>query len=231
MAYGDIQVTEPDSWPVSAILAIRPDWILISPEPDRHFRWRDLKSFPVSIAGLGPLGPAVMLATLKEHGVPTVQWNVLSLARAQKLFLAHRLPLLLLPLLPAEELVSSGSAHIVQYVAASTGPMPIWVIKGLKEENRTFLAAINQGLTYIRTHSANQIADLVRPDYPGVPPVALKAAIAEMQGLGVLPLSTYLDPNTYQAGADFLVNADVHWPDYSSAVDWHQARDALALAP
>jgi hypothetical protein len=219
----------PGRWPVRGFLLVRPDWVLVSRAPDPAFRWRDLRDQPVAVAGLDDFARTVVDAVLAEHGVRTVAWEPLDTDTALALFRRDRIPWLLLPLLPAEVLVHQHEAHIVQYVGAATGPLPSVVLAG--PAPASVLAALNDGLVYLDTHPAAQIATLVAADYPGVPLASLEATVAEAQGLGLFPASTFPDRATYEAATRFLAAAGTRWPDYASAVDSRPAKDALGQSP
>lgn len=228
---GGATLGPPGHWPVRGFLLVRPDWVLVSRAPDPAFRWRDLRDQPVVVAGLDDFARAVVDALLAEHGVRTVAWEPLDPDAAVALFRQDRVPWMLLPLLPAEVLVRRHEAHIVQYVGAATGPLPSAVLAGSIPSWPAVLAALNEGLVYVDTHSAADVADLVAADYPGVPAASLEAAVAEAQGLDLFPVSTFPDRPTYEAAARYLAAAGVRWPDYASAVDSRSAMAALAQSP
>ena len=228
---GGAALRPPGQWPIHGFVLVRPDWVLVSRAPDPAFRWRDLRDQPVAVAGLDAFARTVLDALLAEHGVRTVAWEPLEPDVAVALFRKDRIPWMLMPLLPAEVLVQRHEAHIIQYVGAATGPLPSAVLTGAVPSWPPVLAAVNEGLIYIETHPAAEVAARVAPDYPGIPLPSLEAAVAEAQGLDLFPVSTFPDRPTYEAAAQYLARAGVRWPDYASAVDSRSAMAALAQSP
>lgn len=217
-------------WPVYGMLSVRPTLVLVSPTAVLDFRWRDLAHLPLAASRITPTDKVLIDAVLKEHGVKRVAWDLIPWSRAHHLLLTHHVPWLLMPLLPATMMSVSGQVHIIQFVGASSGPLPMTTISGTAPPV-AFFKALNQGLVYLATHPARQIATLVAPDFPGVSVSALAAAIGDAQGLGVWPLSTWVDKATYEAGQTLLKGAGQQWPDYQSGVRGRRAEDALGEPP
>ena len=212
--------------PVAAFLLVRPDLVLVSPLADPNFRWRDLGRVPLTAADAAPSDLKLAAVVLKEHGVRSAI-TPLPLSEAQRWFREGKLPYLLAPLLPALTLTAGGRGAVLAYVGAATGPLPQAMLSGQSPELPRLLPALNAALAYIVSHSPAAVAHLVRQDYPGVPPHALAAAIAAMDGLGAWPSTSYPARAIYEHAAALMGPAA--WPPYSSTVDPRPAADALGL--
>lgn len=217
-------------WPVYGVVTVRPTLVLVSPGAVSDFRWRDLAHLPLSASRITPADKLLVEAMLKEHGVKTVSWDLLPWSQARQLLMTHRVPWVLMPLLSATVMAHQGQVHIIQFVGASTGPLPMTTVSGTIPP-QAFFEALNQGLVFLATHPARAVAKLVAPDFPGIPVSALAAAIGDAQGVGVWPLSTWPDKATYDAGRVLLKGVGQEWPDYQSGVKGSRAEAALGEPP
>jgi hypothetical protein len=224
---GATLVVESDTFPVQAVLLQRPDWVLVSPDPDPDFRWRDVAGLPLAVVEATPAVLRLAEGVLKDHGVAAVTWEPLSVGEALRLLQGHRLPWLLAPLMTAEGPLADRAPYPLAYLGAATGPLAWTVIAGHPALPPRLLAVLNRAMLWIRTTDAARVAARVEGRYRSWTRARLTTVIATAQGLDLFPLTVYPTTALYARAAEWLGTPEHPWPPYAEGADVEPARRAL----
>ncbi len=216
------------SWPLIGYLGSRPDLLIISPGPDPHFRLRVLNHLPVVYAA--NLRPYLGLI----HGVMNLNRTDPSFHSApfrhlETLWKEHRLPWAMVSLSQYFALRQKDPHSVIlNWLGASTGPIPVITISGHSTHSVQFLRALNLALWYIHTSSPEQIAHVVG-DNPR--DLVLTQAIQKAMHFDLWPETTLISPQEYNRGRALygLGTRDI-WPPYFAGVNAKLSRQALTAA-
>ncbi len=169
-----------------AELASRQPFCVFSKKAQRRFDWKDLEGNRVINFGPAETPILCLRYVLKKHGVRKVSFiDHLTPYEGLEAFNAGAAKYILHPLDTMEELVARGSAHLVAPLAPAVGHIPFttWAalpqfLRSHRKEVGAFVRANDASLEWISSHSAPQIARLVKPLFPGVPLSRLASIVA-----------------------------------------------------
>jgi NitT/TauT family transport system substrate-binding protein len=112
--------------------------------------------------------------------------------------------------------VAQKRGHRVASVGAMLGPMPYTAYMASMtyiEKNpkiiQSFTNAIYKGLIWTETHSAEEIAKLIAPDFSGVPPETILAVVSEYKKVKVWASDPLLDPKGMDRMMALMVDGGV----------------------
>lgn len=172
----------------------RNGFFLLSRTPRPDFTWRDLLGRTViSFAG-APTPWQCMLAVLRREGLDPARVTFirdLPGPDAAGAFLAGRGEFLEAGQPTTEELLARGAAHLVASMGEATGPVPFssYMTTGdrLRREPELLLGftrAVYRTQRWMAGHQADEIADLIAPDFADIPADLRRRAVARYAGQG-----------------------------------------------
>lgn len=212
--------------PVTGYLALYPDLVLVSPEPDPHFRLVQIKELPLAYQADADVLPWATRVFAQHHVQPR-EFEALSTSAILRLWSSGRLPyavvdLPLLLRLQQQRLKPS----VLAFFGASTGPLPAFTVNGKSANLDRLLAGFNLALWYLHTHSSHAVAQLLGG--------ADGLSSAEWEGVIRLGLHYRLWPSTTYPDAARWRRLSLFWPtvpSYPAAVDPTPALAALRSLP
>ena len=215
------------SWPVIGYLANRPDLVIVSSAPDPHFRLKNLNHLPmVYAANLYPSLGLIQGVLHLNRTFPSLR--PVSFPHLESLWTEHRVPWALVSLRQYFALRQKDpNTLILNWLGASTGPMPVITVSGHSNHSVQFLKAINLALWYIHTSSPRQIAQVVAGNSKNpVLPSTIKTAVR----LNLWPQTTLISPQEYNRGrALYGLGSRNIWPPYFDGVNIQLSRKALSV--
>ena len=213
------------AWPLVGYLSIRPDLILVAPNPDPAFRLRSLDHLPLAASQATASERSLAEKILAMHHAHLSHWSVMPTNMIEQLWSHHHLPWVLVNLGQAQRLKTiDPSTVVLAWLGASTGPIPNWGIT-VKRPNIPivqFLSALNLALWYLHTTSPKTLAQKLSGNQPN--PV-LARLIRKAQRYQYWPLTTLPDAPTYNRRRTMW---NPSWPSFTQAVDTKAARQALS---
>lgn len=132
----------------------------------------------------------------------------------------------------ASLLILQGRASLAQPLAAETGPWPSAVLcmepgvaTAWPRLGRAIIRALWENALTLDRSTAQQLADRLQADFPGVPRSALVAAFTRLRQMGVFPADPRVRPPTGSRLS--VVFPEVDWQPFFHEVDDHLADQAL----
>ncbi len=158
-------------------LTQRAEEFLVSREAAEQFTWDRLKGKTVMIGGGGKLPEAVLEYVLKKHGIKLkTDLNLLSevkLSAVTKEFTSGKGDYALVYEPTATTLELEGSGKVVAAIGGESGRVPETVIcirndcpADRQEQLRLFMKGLQKGLEYVNSHSAAEVARIIKPQFP-----------------------------------------------------------------
>lgn len=208
--------------PVTGYLALYPDLVLVSPEPDPHFRLIQIKELPLAYQADADVIPWATRVFAQHHVQPRA-FEALSTSAILRLWSSGRLPYAVvdLPLLLRLQ-QQRPQPSVLAFFGASTGPLPAFTVNGKSTYLDRLLAGMNLSLWYLHTHPANTVAKLLGG--------AGGLSSAEWQQVIRLGLHYRLWPSTTYPDSARWRRLALFWqavPSYPAAVDPNPALAAL----
>lgn len=205
----------PGSWPIVGSIAQGPDFYLAAPEPDPHFRLRALNHLPVDYsATLEPARPlidSIMALNQVRPDLEPLPWP-----KVQSLWSRRQLPWAIVTLAQLRELQQKDRRTVIlNWLGASTGPIPAVTISGNSPHLAQFLAALNMALWYIHTTPAHTVAAVANPAHAA----SWRQIVMQGQHNHLWPSSIQVSPQEYnRARALYGLRGSPGWPPYYSGV-------------
>ncbi|MCY0879074.1 MAG: hypothetical protein OWU84_09070 [Firmicutes bacterium] len=210
------------SWPIVGYLAVRPDVVLVAPEPDPSFRLRHLDHLPLLLARAVKSDAPLIERALALHGAKPSSTVLIPWTQIAQGWQHQGLPWVWVSLPQAVQLRAlNPHTRILAWLGASTGPIPVWTISAPADNVLVsrFLNSVNLALWYLHTNSAGTIAEWL----PGkVTPNILRLALH----YEYWPRTTYPAQTLYDRAQKAWVSG---WPAYGAGVNPLPAYHALAM--
>ncbi len=226
--HADLAISESrPEWPVIGCVASRPDLVIASPVPDPHFRLRALNRLSVVYAA--NLNSSLSLV----RGVMNLNrthpsFSSIPFRRLATLWAQHRLPWAVVSLKQFFTLRRKDpQAVILNWLGASTGPIPVVTISGQSPHSVQFLRALNLALWYLHTSSPHTITQVLAGNSSNP---FLDQEIQTGIHFDLWPQTTLVSPQEYNRGRALygLGNPEV-WPPFFSGVNTQLSRQALSV--
>lgn len=116
----------------------------------------------------------------------------------------------------ATNLTKEGLGYIVGNVGAYSGEVPytaFYARKSYLENNKyvvtNFTKAINQGLEYVRTHSAEEIAKIILPQFPDISLTDLTAIVDNYKKYDSWLTNPFITEESYKNLEDIMISANL----------------------
>lgn len=116
----------------------------------------------------------------------------------------------------ATNLAKEGLGYIVGNVGAYSGEVPytaFYARKSYLENNKdvvtNFTKAINQGLEYVRTHSAEEIAKIILPQFPDISLTDLTAIVDNYKKYDSWLTNPFITEESYKNLEDIMISANL----------------------
>ncbi len=211
-------------WPIVGYVAIRPDFVLMSPVPDPHFRLRALNALPMVYAAKLKPDRALLEKILRAHRAQVTQWNSLTFSQIESLWKRRHLPWVVVTLHQASILRSlDPHSAVLAWLGASTGPIPSTVVTAPVDNLDVvhFLDALNLALWYLHTTAPRTVAS----DLSGQGPHQLwTSTIKAALHYQYWPATTFPDSLSYNRSRTLWTPT---WPIYTEGVNRQPAHQAL----
>ena len=188
---------------------------LISREEEPDFTWADLAGKEVIGGRAGGMPQMVLEYILKENGLDpatdvTVTTNIAFESTAGAFvgdvgdYTVEFEP-------TATTLVQQGNGHIVASLGEATGKLPYTVYmttQSYLEENpdtvQKFVNAIVKGMEWVATHTPQEVAEVVLPQFPDSDAETLAEIIERYQAQDTWAPDPVVDPDAYEFFQDIL---------------------------
>ncbi len=202
-------------WPWAGEIAQRPDFYLVAPVRDPHFRLRALNRLPVdyppSLQSARPLIDSIMALNQSTPQLQELPWTEL-----QSLWKHGHLPWAIVnstELLRLQHI--DRQTTVLNWLGSSTGPIPTVAVWGRSPHLPQVLAALNMALWYMHTTPPGTLAPLMSPEDPSAAQRTIRQALHE----DLWPPSMRISPAEYNRGRALYGLSGALWPPYFSGVD------------
>jgi NitT/TauT family transport system substrate-binding protein len=194
-----------------------------------NFKLADLKGKTVVAAGKGATPALVLVDLLKKAGIdPNKDVTIRNIPISANIIPSYLEPNTQFaqafePMVA--QAVTEKKGYRVASIGALLGPMPYTAYMASAayiEKNpaviQSFTNAVYKGLIWTETHSAEEIAKLIAPDFAGVPPETILAVVAEYKKVKVWATDPLITPE----GMDQMVTLMVDGGVMKSKVPYQQ---------
>ncbi|MCY0908838.1 MAG: hypothetical protein OWR62_10660 [Sulfobacillus thermotolerans] len=206
----------PGRWPMAGSIASAPDIFLAAPQADPHFRLRQLSHLPVDYASTLTTNLALINAVMTLNQTRP-DLHPLPWPEIEHLWAQRHLPWVLVTLAQLQTLTKINPHTVtLNWLGASTGPIPDVTISGRSAHLSQFLAALNIALWYIHTTPAPTLVKVLRPSNPALWNTLIKQGVQHH----LWPATTRISAQEYNRGrALYGLEGSIPWPPYYSGVD------------
>jgi NitT/TauT family transport system substrate-binding protein len=193
---------------------------IISKTQIANFKIADLKGKTIVTSGTGSTPSLTLVHLIKQGGLdPTKDVNIRYIPVSANIIPSYFEPntQFAQAFEPAITLaVNEGRGYRVASVGALLGPMPYTSYASPAsyiEKNpgviQSFTNAIYKGLVWTDTHSAEQIAELVAPDFKEIPLATITTVIAEYKKVGIWAKDPTLSPEGINRMVGLMVEGGI----------------------
>ena len=193
---------------------------ILSKTPMPNFTIADLKGKTIVTSGKGSTPALVLIHLLKKAGLDPdkdvtirnipVSANIIpSYLEPNTQFAQAFEPMIV-------QAVAENKGHRVAAVATLLGPMPYTAFMAPAsyiEKNpatvQAFTNAVYRGLIWTETHSAEEIAKLIAPDFPNIPPATVEAVVGEYKKLKIWASNPLLTSEGMNRMQDLMVESGI----------------------
>jgi NitT/TauT family transport system substrate-binding protein len=169
-------------------LASRQPFCIFALKPQARFRWKDFEGN--RLINFGPAETPILCLryVLRQHGIRLSRVSILDHLTPYEgieAFRAGAAKYILHPLDTMDDLLARGQAHLVAPLAPAVGHIPFttWAaspgfLRQRRHDVSAFVRAHDDALAWIASHSAAQLARLVKSFFPGVSQTRLTGIVA-----------------------------------------------------
>lgn len=187
---------------------------LVSRTKDADFKWSDLKDKTVIGGRSGGMPEMVFEYILKKNQINPKDVNII-----QNINFGSTAPAFssgtgdyTIEFEPfATSLENEGKGYVTASLGVESGFVPYTAYCALQSylnENEDtlnrFTAAIQKGLDYVQTHTAQEIANVIHPQFPETDLATLTQIVARYQNQNTWKSTTYFDQKSYDLLIDIL---------------------------
>lgn len=185
-----------------------------------NFKLADLKGKTVVAAGKGATPALVLVDLLKKAGIdPNKDVTIRNIPISANIIPSYLEPNTQFaqafePMVA--QAVAEKKGYRVASIGALLGPMPYTAYMASAayiEKNsaviQSFTNAVYKGLIWTETHSAEEIAKLIAPDFAGVPPETILAVVAEYKKVKVWATDPLITPEGMDQMVSLMVDGGV----------------------
>ncbi len=193
----------------------RDGFFLLSRQPVERFGWNDLTGKRVILFAEAPTPWMCLLDVLRRHGVDPQHITFVPSLRvpdALEAFRAGEADYLQTAQPMAEELIQEGAAHLVAAMGEAVGHIPYTAFvvtpefraaqPGLCQRAVTALARAQR---WMAGREPQAIADLIAPDFPGIPLPLVSKVVARYHAMGMWPRQPVLAREPFERLGRMLV--------------------------
>lgn len=193
---------------------------IISKTPIPNFKIADLKGKTIVTSGKGSTPALVLEHLIKKAGLdPSKDVTIRNIPVS-----ANVLPSYLEPNTHfgqafepgVVQMVSENKGHRVASIGALLGPMPytaymasVSYIEKNPNVIQAFTNAVYKGLIWTETHSPEEIAKLIAPDFANVPLATIQAVVAEYKKVKTWATSPVITPDGMNQMVDLMVGGGI----------------------
>lgn len=200
-------------------LTKRDGQFIVSRKPIENFSLKDLKGKEILAGRKGGMPVLNFQNALKNEGVSESDINMntsVEFASLSGSFIAGMGDFVNLFEPNATNLAKEGLGYIVGNVGAYSGEVPytaFYARKSYLENNKesvtNFTKAINQGLEYVRTHSAEEIAKIILPQFPDISLTDLTAIVDNYKKYDSWLTNPFITEESYKNLEDIMISANL----------------------
>ena len=193
---------------------------ILSKTPMPNFTIADLKGKTIVTSGKGSTPALVLIHLLKKAGLdPDKDVTIRNIPVSANIIPSYLEPntnfaQAFEPMIV--QAVAENKGHRVAAVATLLGPMPYTAFMApasYLERNpatvQAFTNAVYRGLIWTETHSAEEIAKLIAPDFPNIPPATIEAVVAEYKKLKIWASNPLLSTEGMNRMQDLMVESGI----------------------
>lgn len=200
-------------------LTKRDGQFIVSRKPIENFTLSDLKGKEILAGRKGGMPVLNFQNALKNEGVSESDINMntsVEFASLSGSFIAGMGDFVNLFEPNATNLAKEGLGYIVGNVGAYSGEVPytaFYARKSYLENNKdvvtNFTKAINQGLEYVRTHSAEEIAKIILPQFPDISLTDLTTIVDNYKKYDSWLTNPFITEESYKNLEDIMISANL----------------------
>jgi NitT/TauT family transport system substrate-binding protein len=217
----------------------RNGFFLLSRQRRPAFAWSDLVGRTVLSFAEAPTPWQCMLTVLRRHGVDPAQVRIERTRPAAEAVAAFRgghgdfletgQPF-------TEMLLGEGAAHLAASMGEATGPLPfssymttMAALTDRREMLTRFTRALHRAQRWLARAPAAEVAELIAPAFPDVPPAIRQAAVTRYQAQGTWATDPLLRAPGYEYLQQILLDGGfiAHRHRYEELIDTTIARAAM----
>lgn len=200
-------------------LTKRDGQFIVSRKPIENFTLSDLKGKEILAGRKGGMPVLNFQNALKNEGVSESDINMntsVEFASLSGSFIAGMGDFVNLFEPNATNLAKEGLGYIVGNVGAYSGEVPytaFYARKSYLENNKdvvtNFTKAINQGLEYVRNHSAEEIAKIILPQFPDISLTDLTTIVDNYKKYDSWLTNPFITEESYKNLEDIMISANL----------------------
>lgn len=200
-------------------LTKRDGQFIVSRNPIENFTLNDLKGKEILAGRLGGMPVLNFQNALKNEGVNEKDINMntsVEFASLSGSFIAGMGDFVNLFEPNASKLEKEGLGYIVGNVGAYSGEVPytaFYARKSFIENNKdvitNFTNAINKGLEYVKNHSAEEIAEMILPQFPDISLTDLTSIVDNYKKYDSWLNTPFITEKSYKNLEDIMINAEL----------------------
>lgn len=200
-------------------LTKRDGQFIVSRTPIENFTLNDLKGKEILAGRLGGMPVLNFQNALKNEGINEKEINMntsVEFAALSGSFIAGMGDFVNLFEPNATNIAKEGLGYIVGNVGAYSGEVPytaFYARKSYLENNneniKNFTNAIKEGLEYVSTHSAEEIAEIILPQFPDISLKDLTTIVDNYKKYDSWLNNPFITEETYKNLEDIMISADL----------------------
>ncbi len=193
----------------------RDGFFLLARRPAEPFRWPDLVGKRVILFAEAPTPWMCLQDVLRRHGADPQRIAAvhgLRVPEALEAFRAGQADYLQTAQPMAEELIQEGAAHLVAAMGEAVGHIPYTAFVVTPELRAAQPALCQRAVTalaraqrWMASQEPQAIADLVAPDFPGIPLPLISKVVARYHAMGMWPRQPVLAREPFERLGRILV--------------------------
>ena len=200
-------------------LTKRDGQFIVSRTPIENFTLNDLKGKEILAGRLGGMPVLNFQNALKNEGINEKEINMntsVEFAALSGSFIAGMGDFVNLFEPNATNIAKEGLGYIVGNVGAYSGEVPytaFYARKSYLENNneniKNFTNAIKEGLEYVSTHSAEEIAEIILPQFPDISLKDLTTIVDNYKKYDSWLNNPFITEESYKNLEDIMISADL----------------------
>lgn len=191
---------------------------LVSSTDTENFEWSDLKGKTVIPGRKGGVPYMTLLYVLKQNGInpetdlvldDSIDFDLMATA-----FSSGTADFVTLFEPTATQIELSGKGHIVASVGEAAGRIPYtayFAKKSYIEQNtdtiQSFTNAIDKGLQYVKTHTSQEVAELIKEFFPDTDVKLLADAVDSYRNIDAWKTTPYMEEKDFNLLQDIIYDA------------------------